>query len=268
MAEIILSAVKTGITRLRTKGGASPDSLFDLANAYVSAARTIVPRPGSAISQNLPEGTIGLGLFNGVFQVFSDHVVAGLPENYNLNILSHPDPDPDDPPTLIRIWKKEAFMGGLYVVAEWSDDRDRAFHYWVRSVGAGTWKANTVMMLGDIVAPTTPNGLTYVAARLNPPDPVWVKDEEREVGEIVEPTTYNGYKYVCIEASGDPARSGSVEPDWIAEEGALVIEEVDLGGETGGNNTPPIEPPPGPGGGYNNPGGGGPINTTGRTIEK
>ena len=47
---VTLSAVQAGITRLRTKGGASPESLYDLINGYVTAARTIAPRPGSALS--------------------------------------------------------------------------------------------------------------------------------------------------------------------------------------------------------------------------
>lgn len=253
MPEVILSAVKTGITRLRTKGGASPDSLYDLANAYVSAARTIVPRPGSAIHQNLPEGTIGLGLFNGVFQVFSDHAISGMPENFNLNVLSHPNPDTENPPTLVRIWKKEPLMGGIYTVAEWSDGE--VFHYWVLSVGAGDWKPETMYMLNDSVTPTVQNGLTYRAGRLLPADPVWKASEEREVGDICEPTTFNGYKYVVIEAYGNPPRSGEVEPKWIAEDGALVIEEADLSGDSGSGtqNPPPTIPPD-----YDNPGGSGP----------
>lgn len=248
MAEIILSAVKTGITRLRTKGGASPDSLYDLANSYVTAARTMVPRPGSAVHERLPEGTIGLGLFDGVFQVFSDHAVTGLPSNFNLNVLSHPDGN--DEATLVRIWKKEPLMGGLYVVAEWSDGE--VFHYWLLSVSAGTWTPDTIMMLGDTVTPTVQNGLTYVAGRLNPADPVWVKGEEREVGEIVEPTTFNGYKYTAIEAYGNPPRSGDTEPEWPAEDGAIVVEEADLAPPA----PPPTNPPPTVPPKYDNPGGG------------
>jgi len=248
VAEIILSAVKTGITRLRVKGGASPDSLYDLANAYVSAARTIVPRPGSAIHMNLPAGTIGLGLFNGVFQVFSDHAISGMPEGFNLNVLSHPSPDPDDPPTLIRIWKKEPLMGGLYVVAEWSDGE--VFHYWILSVSAGNWKPEKVYMLNEHVTPTVQNGLTYQAGRLLPADPVWKAGEEREVGDIVEPTTFNGYKYVVVEAYGAPPRSGDTEPAWIAKEGEIVIEEADVTSDDG-EQSPPSNVPPD----YNNPGG-------------
>lgn len=250
---VTLSAVKAGITRLRTKGGASEDSLYDLANAYVTAARTIQPRPGSAVRETLPEGTIGLALFNGVFQVFSDQGLGGMPEGFNLNVLSHPDPDPDNPPTLVRIWKAEPFMGGMYVVAEWSDDRDKAYHYWIKSASAGSWKANTIHGLGDLVTPTVQNGLTYEAHRLRPADPAWAPDVVREVGDAIEPTVFNGYRYVAIETHGNPARSGQSEPKWIASEGALVFEDADVAPLP----PPPPPPPPAPPPGYNNPGGGG-----------
>ena len=260
MATITLSAVKAGITRLRTKGGASEDSLYDLANGYVTAARTIVPRPGSALHTALPEGTIGLALFNGVFQVFSDHGIVGMPSNFNLNVLSHPNPDPDNPQTLVRIWKAEPFMGGMYVVAEWSDNEPGdAYHYWVQTVSAGTWKPETIHMLYDKVSPTISNGLAYEAHRLNPADPVWEPGVERALGDVREPSTFNGYRYVVVEAIGTPPRSGSSEPSWIAREGALVIEESDVAAPPPPQTPPPSTPP-----GYGNPGGSSPPgrNTT------
>lgn len=251
---VTLSAVKAGITRLRVKGGASEDSLYDLANGYVTAARTIRPRPGSTSHAALPEGTVGLALFNGVFQVFSDHGIVGMPSNFNLNVLNHPDPDPDNPPRLVRIWKAEPFMGGLYVVAEWSDSPPGgAYHYWIQTVSAGSWEPNKIHMLYDKVTPTLQNGIAYEAHRLNPADPVWVAGEERALGDSIEPTTFNGYKYTAIEVHGSPARSGQVEPNWIAEDGAIVIEDADVAVEP----PPPQNPPPTTPPGYDNPGGGG-----------
>lgn len=251
MASVTLSAVKAGITRLRTKGGASPDSLYDLANGYVTAARTIAPRPGSEVSVRLPEGTIGLALHDGVFQVFSDRALTGMPPGYNLNVLSHPDRGLDPAPELVRIWKAEPLLGGLYVVAEWSDDPDRGIHYWVRSVSAGNWKPNTIHMLNDYVTPTVPNGLAYSAHRLLDPDPVWEPDAERQIGDTREPSTFNGYKYVVVEVHGNPPRSGSTEPKWVAREGAIVIEEADVAP----NAPPPQATPPSTPPGYGNPGG-------------
>lgn len=255
MSDVTLSAVKAGITRLRTKGGASPESLFDLANAYVTAARTIAPRPGAAAHVSLPEGTVGLALHDGVFQIFSDRALTGIPAGYNLNVLSHPDRlDLDPTPELVRIWKAEPLLGGLYVVAEWSDNPDRGIHYWVRSVSAGNWKPNNIHMLNDYVTPTVPNGLAYSADRLLDPDPVWEPDTERTIGDTREPSTFNGYKYVVVEVHGSPARSGSTEPKWVAREGAIVIEEADVAP----NAPPPQAPPPSTPPGYGNPGGSAP----------
>lgn len=253
MADVNLNAVKAGITRLRTKGGANAESLYDLANAYVTSARTLAPRPGSKWSARIPEGTVGLALHNGVFQVFSDRAIPGIPEGYSLNVLSHPDRNATPAPELVRIWKAEPLLGGLYVVAEWSDDEDRGIHYWLQSVSAPAWEPGTIHMLGAHVVPTVANGISYVANRLNDPDPVWEPDVERTLNVTREPSSFNGYKYVVVEVHGDPARSGSEEPDWIAEDGAIVIEEADVAP----NIPPPQQPPPQqPPPGYGNPGGG------------
>ena len=40
-----LTAVKAGITRLRTKAGAARESLYDLLNGYVDASRKMKSRP-------------------------------------------------------------------------------------------------------------------------------------------------------------------------------------------------------------------------------
>src|SRR5690606_27654361 len=91
--------------------------------------------------------------------------------------------------------------------------------------------------------------------RLLDPDPVWEPSAERTLGDTREPSTFNGYKYVVVELHGTQPRSGEVEPKWIAEEGAVVIEEAD----TAPNMPPPQQPPPQqPPPGYGNPGGGGP----------
>lgn len=252
MPSMLLSAVKTGITRLRVKGGASADSLYDLVNGYVTAARTIAPRPGSETFAQLPEGTIGLSLFNGVFQVFSDHAISGLPENFNLNVLSPPADAvaSGQYPSLVRIWKSEPLMGGLYVVAVWSDRVDRGIHYWLQGASASAWQPNHIYMLGEKVVAA--NGLTFSAGRIGEPNPAWTADTETAEGYIVEPTTFNGYSYTAIEVYGSPPRTGQSEPAWIANDGATVVEEADTAppagsGGSGGSS--------GGGGGYGNPGG-------------
>ena len=239
---------KVGITRLRVKGGASADSLYALDNAYVSAARTVVPRQGSAIHARLPQGTMGLALFNGVFQVFADHRIEGIPDGFNLNVLRHPD---DEDAELVRIWKAEPLMNSLYVVAEWSDDPDRAFHYWMQP--APTWQPNTVYNVSDRVSPSIHSGFTYTPQRLGEPGTLWAPGVERAVGDVIEPTTFNGYAYVVVEAIGIPPRSGSVEPTWATTPGAAVIEQTDVAPKPGAPQAPP--PPSGPPPGYRNPGG-------------
>lgn len=251
MPSMMLSAVKTGITRLRVKGGASADSLYDLVNGYVTAARTIAPRPGSERFVELPQGTIGLSLFNGVFQVFSDHAITGgIPSNFNVNVLSPPADAAGGIPYLVRIWKAEPLMGGLYVVAEWSDRSDRAIHYWIEGAGS-QWKPNHIYMLGEKVG--TPGGLAFAAGRLNPADPPWTPETEVQVGDAFEPTIFNGYRYVVKEIFGTPARTGKKEPKWIAKTGATVIEDADLAPSGPGQQLPPSGG--GGGGGYDNPGG-------------
>lgn len=236
MSDILLSAIKTGMTRLRTKGGASQSSLFELTNAYVTAAKTIAPRPGSKPHAILPAGTIGIGLTNGVFQVFSDSDVGSMPENFNLNVLKPPEEAPDA--TLVRIWKAEPLQGGLYVVAEWSDDPTRAIHYWVRGAGGGTWLPNHVYMLGEIVKATAGGSLSFEAGRTQPADKKWEAGMEVRVGDVVEPTVFNGYKYTAKEVYGEPARTGATEPKWIAGTAATVVEDADAvaGGSSGGTS--------------------------------
>ena len=251
MRTVVLSAIKGGITRLRTKGGANPESLYDGVNCYITAARTVKPRPGSEMVVALPPGTIGLSLFNGVFQVFASEIVGQMPEGYNLNILGHPE-NPEGGHTLRQIWKAEPFMGVMYVVAEWSDGS--VYHYYLRT--AQKWKPNHAYKLGDLVEPTTPNGMAYEVTRLNPPAPTWKPNVERALGDVVEPTADNGFSYTVVDTVGDAPKSGSVEPVWPTEDGAIVHE--DSGSTPPQQPGPPPPPPPGSGGGYGNPGGGKP----------
>ena len=236
---LALSAVKAGITRLREKGGASPESLFDLLNGYVTAERSIKIRPGSEIDHQLPEGTKGLVLFRGKFVVFADHVLDPGSDDYKVEVLTHPDVGSDA--TLVDILFAAPFLGFLYVVAKWSDGR--IVHYYAQS--AEEWQPDHVYALSSMVTPTDPNGLYYRAQRLNPAGDLWEASIEKALNDVVEPTTYNGFEYVAIDVTGDEPRTGTVEPTWIAEEGALVYEFANEGGGTppappGG--TPPLPP--------------------------
>jgi hypothetical protein len=89
-----LTTISGGINRLKTKGGAARDALFDLVNAYVTAANTVVPRPGTDRNADLsalaPAGaTKGLVGYQGQLHVFSASVVT-VPAGYQLHVLTHP----------------------------------------------------------------------------------------------------------------------------------------------------------------------------------
>lgn len=243
-----LSAVKAGETRLRYKGGASPESLYALINGHVDASRAPTSRFGTrkrapineAAESNqttLPPGTIGLAYFLGKRWVFADEPVdLDVDGNYQLGILRHPS---DPAASLVRVSFAKPIMRALYVVAVF--DNGDCYHYWLRS--ATTWEANHIYRIGEIVQPTDPNGFFYTAQRATEPADQWAPNVAREVGDVVEPTVYNGYDYIVIETYGANPRSGAVEPNWPAQDTATIEENTD-----GGAPGTPTTPTPGGGG--------------------
>ncbi|HEX7094966.1 MAG TPA: hypothetical protein VF183_03725, partial [Acidimicrobiales bacterium] len=67
-----LTVLKGGIDRLRPKGGARADSLYDLVNAQITKEFQVEPRAGTRRAASLPEGTVGLCAFGGEFHVFAN----------------------------------------------------------------------------------------------------------------------------------------------------------------------------------------------------
>lgn len=224
---VLLNAVQAGITRLRTKGGASPNSLYDLVNGYVTASRTIKSRPGSREVYTLPVGTKGLCAFKGKLHVFSADVVTPTNPLFVAHTLRHPDPA-QSALALKEIHFAAPFLGYLYVVAEFANGD--VFHYWLQE--SANWQANTIYREGDVVQPTLPNGYAYRAARIDAPAPVWAPNVARAIGDKVEPTTANGFQFTVIDTLGASPKSGATEPDWPAEDGATVAEDTDLGTPT------------------------------------
>lgn len=242
MRDAPLTVLKGGINRLRTKGGARADSLYDLLNGYLTEDGTAHVRPGTLRVAVLDEATKGLTYFDGSRHTFASESVA-VPDGYTLHVLFHPDFDPDEvDPTqfeLSRIHFAEPFLGFLYVVAEFNDGQ--IFHYWLQT--GGVWEADTVYNVGDIVEPSVPNGLTYRASRLGSAFPSWAPNVARTDGpppDQIEPTEYNGFFYTVVEATGATPQSGTTEPDWPTEEGAQISEDTDS--TTSGNAT--TTPPP------------------------
>lgn len=213
-----LSTANAGMTRLRSKGNAAPNTLYDLLNGYITLSGTIRPRPGTQTDITLPTNTKGLVAHKCRLYVFS-HIpqVTSNPDKYVVATLRHPT---DATIAIRQIHFASPFMGFLYVAAEFDDGN--VWHFWLEELDA--WSPNTDYMIGDRVFPSTENGYAYKATRPGSPNPAWAANVEREIGDVIEPTTYNGYKYTVVAVTGTTPQSSSVEPDWPQQSGAQVIE--------------------------------------------
>ena len=240
MRDVSLTTVKGGLNRLRTKGAAVQDSLYDLLNGYVTTEKTVRVRPGTVLEETLTTGTKGLVAFDGGFHVFASSTVAGLPSNYTLHILRAPDNA-----ALSRIHFAEPFLGFLYVSAEFADGD--IYHFWLRT--ADDWAASTMHITDALVQPTTPNGFLFRATRAEPVNPVWAAGISRAVNDKAEPTEANDYYFEVVSVTGSNPISGTVEPEWDEpEEGQLFLENSDVGSTTPTPFIPPEIPnrrPPG-----------------------
>ena len=216
-----LSAVKAGITRLRDKGGASKDALYDLLNGYVTAARTIKIRPGTRIHLQLPTGTKGLAYFRGAFVVFANAPMAGPVSGFSVEVLKHPT-SPDA--VLADIHFAAPFLGFLYVVAEF--DNGDIFHFWLEK--GETWEPGKAYKPGALVQPSIPNGIAYRLQGDTSSYVPWTANAARAMGDVVVPTVDNGFKYTVIETTSDAARSGTTEPAWPTTAGETVYEDADI----------------------------------------
>lgn len=245
MRPFTLTAPKTGISRLRIKGGARPDALYDLINGQFNAAREIVPRPGSLLKETLSSSlTHGLAYYKGLYHVFSDQWVELGSATTVLHVLPHPDTGEPGAPTMVAIHKAEPFLGYLFVIAEYSNGD--VYYFWLTEGedGGQPWEANTVYDVSEMVRPTVPTGYFYRATRLGGPGVIWEAGAARAVNDVVEPTKFNGYEYIVIDAVGTDPRSGTTEPTWVMQEGALVYEDVDGSAPTNPQqDTDPDVPP-------------------------
>lgn len=239
MVAVALTSGRIGINRMRVKGGANNESLYDAKNCYVTASGSIRPRPGTVVDATLPPGTVGLMMFKGRLHVFSDKHMVNLPAGYSVSVLAQANKDAK----LLRIHFAEPFLGYPYVVAEWNDGL--IAHYWLEGEGGELehWQPNSVYPLGYEVHPAVPTGYVYRAKRIGPPNKLWAPGMEVSQGDRVEPTLANGYAYEAVEVYGNPARTGQKEPSWAARANAVTVEEADIPAQ----NTTQQQPPSGGG---------------------
>lgn len=214
-----LNALKQGMVRLRTKGGANPSTLYDLLNGYVTIDGSIKSRPGTVKQIDLPPGTKGMCVFHGKIVVFGTTPATPSDPKYVVVVISHPT---DATQALSEIHFAAPFMGALYVVAEFANGD--VFHFWLRS--GGVWQADHVYKENDLAEPTVANGIAYRANADKLPT-AWQPETGYAVGDVVQPTVYNGYKYTVTAVAGDNPSSGDAEPAWPETDGAQVVESVD-----------------------------------------
>jgi hypothetical protein len=213
-----LTVIKAGIARLRTRGGARADTLYDLLNGYVTQQGTVVGREGTLRPAVLPATTKGLTAFADELHTFSHQVEVDMPTGYISHVITHPT---DSTQLLEKIHFAEPYLGALYVVAEFANGE--VFHFWLAS--SGEWEADTIYRAGDVVTASVDTGLLYKATRASAANPAWAARVQRALTDVVEPTVYNDYYYTVVEVEGDAPRSGSFEPTWPTEPGARVTED-------------------------------------------
>jgi hypothetical protein len=220
---LVLSSLDAGMTRLRIKGGAAQDALYELTNGYVDASGAPTCRDGTTWSYTLPTGTVGLTAFAGKLYVFSGAPVTLANALYVNAILINPVAGYSG--SLTTVYFAKPFLGYLYVVAGFTDTSGNktTYHYWLQDPGA--WAANTVYAINAQVQPDIPNGF-YYQAETTCSYPVWQANTPYAVGDCVQPSTANNYYYECTDTVGTNPTSGSTEPTWPASPGAQVFETV------------------------------------------
>lgn len=127
------------------------------------------------------------------------------------------------------------YLGGIYVAAQFTIQSPAilaqygdTYHFWIQSSSGGdnsnVWSASTDYQIGDVVIPSTVNGLIYIASRRNPPNPVWSANTVEALANIVEPTVANGFQYAITAVLGTNPTTGATEPTWPTSDGSIVKE--------------------------------------------
>ena len=239
MRQFHLAEQVDGINLMRSKGGASPKSLFDLKNGWVSPKRTINARPGSRKHLTFPAGTFGVLGFENKFHTFAATPVANSNPLIVVNVLRHPT---GGLAGLSIIHRAFPVLGRIYVVAEFTDGVIK--HYWLDV--PTDWAASTTKAFGSRVQPVTDNGYYYEVATQDM-TAAWTANNEVALTNQRQPTTINGFRYEVTAVTGTaPIRTGNTEPTWPIIAGATVLERRYA---TDPQDDPGANVPPAPGAG-------------------
>lgn len=208
-----LTASQAGMTRLRDKGGASPNALYELTNGYVAASGAPTQRPGTTwafnwadphLSKSSNAGKMkGLVFYNGVFYRFTaaqTGITSGGGSTYVIIPLVHPT---NTAATLSKIHFAQPFMGFLYVVAQFSDGY--VGHYWLQNPPA--WKTGTFYLPSTLIQPTAANGFYYKAVPYRTSVPAWTALLQHNLSDIIQPSVSNGYYYYASHLSSGTGAS-------------------------------------------------------------
>jgi len=217
--EIVLSSLKAGINRLRIKGGASKDALFDGLNCWIDQSGSAQSRQGTTFVYTLPAGTKGLVQFGGKLLVLALATPAITNPLFTYKIIKHPDPAFAG--TISTVHFAKPFLGWVYAAVQFSDGN--IYHYWLQEPTA--WASGFDYAVNANVSPSAENGFYYTASRDDPP-PSWKAATAYQIGDIVQPSAYNGFVYNVVSTTGASPQSGATEPTWPTEDGAQVNEDA------------------------------------------
>ena len=178
MRDAPLTTVKGGISRLRTKGGARADTLYDLVNGYCTDEGTIVSRQATRRIAKLRPSTRGLCSYNGQLHTFCYQSVY-VPDGFVLNIIVHPDIINEDDPadfTMVAAKYEATPVYDVYIGADLDGTID----------GGGTY--------GSITPTTLTNGAVIVSFYTRGLDPLTSAIRIRLATEAGEPAPSDSFQ--------------------------------------------------------------------------
>lgn len=226
MRELALQDFSRGIDRTRPVEVPEPGQLFDLKNCYISPGKKITRRHGFRRVQSLANA-FGLIAHGGKLHTFygaTDPGSNALVDSHQVTAADGSGAEVD------KIHFAQSLLGYFYVVAEHVGGLVK--HYYLDADLVSAWSASSTYQIGDVVRPSTPNGLRYEVTA-ETAFSTWQAKKQYQVGDKVVPTEDTGFYYEVTALKNDTdadgkVSSGEFEPDWPTTAGATVEE---VGGE-------------------------------------